>query len=412
MTKAQTTLTVWYVEDDSVDDTFLSLIDEYETQSGITVDVEWKDPESFPLDYKYAHSSGTPDVIQGDAAWIPNLVHSDSLLPIPADSLADDYIKEAKRMVSYYAREDGVYDLTTLAYYGFPLSVDTLAFIYNTDEQGVAIIPDTDGSWTTAEFKTAVTRMNDQSIPSDKQFGFTYINFLETGEALFLGAGGQMFSEYTIDQNHVTSNSTESREALTFIYKFGVCPGCFELIPSYSDDYTINNTFRTDLIYEDFAINGNISSTMLFARQLTNLTSSGIFADATKLGIAPCPVDENGQDPFLEVMALMINSQTSHEEEALNLAEFLSSKSSMVEMADNENIPPAILSAYDDTALTDNDIIQMYEPLVKQGSSKPLSRFWLRVEEIFEVQITKTMKGLQDGGTTGIALKSQTFSFS
>ena len=169
MTKAQTTLTIWYVEDDSVDDTFLSLIDEYETQSGITVDVEWKAPESFPLDYKYAHSSGTPDVIQGDAAWIPNLVHSDSLLPIPADSLADDYIKEAKRMVSYYAREDGVYDLTTLAYYGFPLSVDTLAFIYNTDEVSSASVPEITGSWTAEEFQSQITKMNDQSNPEDKQ---------------------------------------------------------------------------------------------------------------------------------------------------------------------------------------------------------------------------------------------------
>jgi hypothetical protein len=143
---------------------------------------------------------------------------------------------------------------------------------------------------------------------------------------------------------------------------------------------------------------------MLFAYQLKNLTSSGIFTDQTKLGIAPTPVDEGGQSPFLEVSALMINSESSNTEESLEAIKYLSSKSSVIEMADNENILPAISTAYSDSSLSDNTFVQEYKPLVMQGSSKPLSRYWLTAEGIFYDQIFKTMIGTQDGETTSTAL--------
>lgn len=402
--QAAETITIWYMEDEQVDDTLIVLIDEFETTSGITVNVEYKSPETLRMDYKVAYVLGNaPDLIQGKAEWISDFSNNEMIVPIAQSDFQEEYMGSALRAVAYFSRDNGQFQTNSLSYYGFPQSVDTMALIYNVDEATTATIPETTGTWTTAEFQSQITKMNDQSLPSDKQFGFTFIDMLNTEETLFLGAGGVMFSNYTLDQAHNEINSDASTDALVFLYDF---VNTYRLTPSYKTGYYVNevNQLLKDLIYEDFAVNGNVSSTMLYASQLKELTSVGIFSDSAKLGIAPVPVDNDGTEPFLKVNVFMISSQSANQEEAMELAQFLSSADAMKENAKNENILPAIQTVYDDAELATNAIVQAYKPLVEHTTGIYLSRFWFQIEEHFDTQVTTVIRGGQTGETCAAAL--------
>ncbi|WP_457559771.1 sugar ABC transporter substrate-binding protein [Candidatus Harpocratesius sp.] len=401
-----TSLVMWYMQDDFLDNTMLDLIAQYETDHDVSVELKYVSEDSMRLDYKNAFGSeNAPDLIQGDAEWIPDLAHRNYITPILPSELKEEYLPQALRAVSYFYIENGNYDTNLLAYYGIPQIVDVMAFIYNKDNVSNAIIPEADGNWDVDEFQQAITRMNDQSLPSDKQFGFSFLNFPDAELSLFFGAGGNLFSNDTVDASHNEILENYSVNALDFIYKIA---NYYELTPSYKSGYYVNvdNSLKTDKIYEDFALNGNVSSTMLFSQDLKKLMSSGIFSNISKLGIAPVPKDETGQAPFLKVTALMISNSTIHRTEALNLANFLCSSNSMKEYAKNEYLLPAIDSIYSDTSLSENTIIQSYKPLVDSATGVYISRFWtLYVKDIFSGEVTSMIRGAQNGSTCATSLQ-------
>lgn len=401
-----TTLKMWYMQEDFLDDTMLNLIDEYESSHDVIVNLKYVPYDTLRLDYKNAFGTDEfPDIIQGDAEWIPDLAHRNYIAPLSVGDLQYNYISQALRAVSYFYVENGEYNTQLLAYYGIPQYVDVMAFVYNKDEVKTASIPNADGSWTVDDFQQAITRMNDQSLPDDKQFGFSFLNFLDAELALFNGADGVLFANDTVDANHNQILEENSVNALKFMYDM---VNYYELTPSYKSGYYVNvdNSLKMEKIYEDFAVNGNVSSTMLFARDMKKLMSEGIFSDASKLGIAPTPRNTDDGAPFLSVTALMISNSTSHKEEALDLANYLCSPDSMKEYASNEYLLPAIESVYSDTALSNNEIIQSYKPLVENAKGVPISRYWSSfVKDIFKGEVTAMIRGAQNATLCANALQ-------
>ncbi|MHA1887174.1 MAG: sugar ABC transporter substrate-binding protein [Promethearchaeota archaeon] len=405
--KAQTTtLEMWYMQEDFLDDTMLDLIDQYENSHDVSINLKYVPYDTMRLDFKTAYVLGeAPDLIQGDSEWIPDFAHRNYISPLSVDELQYEYISQALRAVSYFFVDDGEYNTQLLTYYGIPQFVDVMAFIYNKDEMRTATIPTVDGSWTIDDFKQAITRMNDQSLPNDKQFGFSFLNFLDTEFALFFGAGGILFANDTVDAKNNQILEDYSVNALKFIYDM---VNYYELTPSYKSGYYVNvdNSLKMDKIYDDFAVNGNVSSTMLYAQNMKKLLSSGIFTDISKLGIAPTPRNTADNAPYLSVTALMLSNSTTHREEALDLANYLCSPDAMKEYATNEYLLPAIDSVYSDTALAGNTIIQSYKPFVDTAQGIPISRFWnVFVKDIFDGEVTSMIRGAQNASTCAVSLQ-------
>ncbi|MCF2141825.1 MAG: extracellular solute-binding protein [Candidatus Lokiarchaeota archaeon] len=401
-----TSLEMWYMQEDFLDDTMLDLIAQYETDHDVNVNLTYIPKDSLRMEFKNAYSSGkVPDLIQGDAEWIPDLAHRNYIAPLAVNDLQYNYIPQALRAVSYFYVENGEYNTQMLAYYGIPQTVDVMAFVYNKDKVNTATIPEIGGSWDMAAFQQAITRMNDQSLPDNKQFGFSFLNFKDAELTLFKGDGGILFENDSVDAQHNKILENYSIDALNYIYNI---VNYYELTPSYKTGFYVNvdNSLKTDKIYDDFAINENVSSTMLFAQDMKKLTSDGIFSDISKLGLAPTPKNSKGKSPFLEVTAIMISNSTTKREDALNLANYLCSPDSMKEYAINEFLLPAIDSVYSDESLSNNFIIQSYKPLVEQAEGVYISRFWdLYIKDIFESEVTAMIRDAQNGSTCATSLQ-------
>jgi len=83
-----TTLTIWYFQDETQDDTLLSQIAAFGTEKGITINATHVDFADLVTKYKSAYQRNeAPDIIQGDAAWIADLAHGNYLLPLQYDYL-------------------------------------------------------------------------------------------------------------------------------------------------------------------------------------------------------------------------------------------------------------------------------------------------------------------------------------
>ncbi|MHA2294690.1 MAG: extracellular solute-binding protein [Candidatus Hodarchaeales archaeon] len=397
----------WYIEDDSIDDTLLNQVNAFETQSGKTVNTTRFTPYEAKEKFKTAFLAGNaPDVIQGSSTWIPEFVTNDMIIPIEETSIIGDYMATALRSVSYYEIKDDVIQGNSHFKYGFPHWVDTQGFVFNTavaEDMG-ASIPSIDMSWDTTEFKDAITKMNDQSDPENKKYGFSFGDLLFAAEPLFNGKGGVTFSNYTVDKTHIEIESTESIEALQYLYDL---VNKYKLTPDYSEDDISKDIKKIiPITYSGFADDGNIGSTLAFSSEIKHFLEGSQFTQESNLGIAQVPLDEGGSGGPLYVLTLMISKQSSIDKQsvAIELAQALTSTEAMVENAKNEYILPAISSVFEDSELTDNRIVQAYKTILANAAQNPISKYWESTHDIFAMEVGRMLNGDQNSTTTARAL--------
>jgi ABC-type glycerol-3-phosphate transport system substrate-binding protein len=391
--KAADELTIWYIDNNNVDDTLLDLIDNFESSNSITVNAISMTHDELKSDYiaKYASING-PDLIQGSADWIAEFAMLNTIQDINSTFFIEDYMMKARRAISYYKVENYVVS-SDIVYYGFPQYVDTVGYLYNTEKVTASVsIPSYDGTWDLEAFKSAVSAMNDQSDPNpdNKKYGFSFMDLPYGPNALFFGGGGLYFTDLIMDGSHNEVLSNQSLDAMEYVY---------DLVNTYklSIDYSEQGTNKT---FSHFAEVGNVASTLSLASDLKYLLNGSQFSDPSKLGVAPAPMDEIGQYAPIEVTALMINSQSSNTDNAIKLAQALSSKNAMIENAKNEYLLPAIESAYDDENIMNNRFIQAFKEYIDQASIKPISQYTSIVKAAEIVQLNNMLEGKQNGLST------------
>jgi ABC-type glycerol-3-phosphate transport system substrate-binding protein len=390
----------WYITPDfENDNTLLSLIEDFETSEGVTVSTTSFSYDEAKAAFKTASFDGSsPDLFLGDAMWIPELVTNGFIEPIAKADLETEFMPKALRAVSYYEIVNDVINVNNITYYGFPLSVDTQAFLYSqskVDSKGVTI-PAIDGSWTPTEFKAAITRLNDQSNPADKKYGFSFVNMPDGAEALFYGNGGLKFSNYTVDQGHIAIESESSKSALQFMYDIVQTN---RLTPEYKDQNSTNT-------YSHFAEIGDVASTFDYAFRIKKYLEGSQFSSVSNLGIAPIPLASNGTGGPLFVTSLMVSSGSSTDEQAtaLDLAQALTSESALVANAKDEYILPSSWKAFDHADLADNQIIQDFKIALENAREQPISKFWTLVREVFSGELKEMLGGLQNGSIAARAI--------
>jgi multiple sugar transport system substrate-binding protein len=318
---------------------------------------------------------------------------------ISDSELLEDYMPRALRAVSFYKIENDVVDSDTVLKYGFPQRVDTQAFLYNpsiADSKGVEI-PSPDKPWTIDEFKTAITKLNDQSNPADKQFGFSFQDLPDSAFPLFYGNAGADFKNYVIDRVHIQIESEESINSLQFMYDI---VNVNRLTPIFADQGS-ENTIK------GFLTAGNISSTFGYAAEMKSIFSRPtVFDDPADIGIARIPQIENGTGAPLETIALMINSQSSSEEKetAIELAQYLSSLDAQIENAANEYLLPSISKAYDDGTIKNDLIIKNYKLILQDARELPISKYWNPLIDGASIEIGEMLNGDQNGTVAARAI--------
>lgn len=390
------TLDFWYVEDDIIDGTLLGLIEDFEIESGLTVNAtRFSENEAKELFKSSYLEEVEPDLILGPSTWIPELVSNSMISPIEETQFLEEYMDDAKRAVSYYEIIDNVIQSSSILYYGFPYSTDVQAYAYNKDIAASmgAIIPEIGTGWTIDEFKTALTKMTDQSDPVDKKFGFSFTELPNAVEPIFYGMGGLKFRNLTLDKGHVDIQSDKSIETLQFIYDV---VNKYRLTPAWAEQ-GVTKTFN------NIAINGSVASTFLFSSELKHYLLGDMFTDASNMGIAQTPIDEGATGTPLHVKTIMISSQSQNQNDAIELAQYLTSENAMFENAVVENILPAIWSVFDDETL-DSSILQDYKIVLENAKIMPISKYWIPIQADFAVEVGEMLNGDQNGSVAARAL--------
>jgi maltose-binding protein MalE len=390
----------WYIEPDETDDTLLTLVNDFETSVGVNVSVTRLPLDIAKEEYKAASLNGSaPDLVQGYATWIPELVTNGLISIIDESDLITDYISESLRAVSFYEIVDDIINPNNIFSYGFPQRVDTQAFLYSkpiASSMG-ATIPEIDENWDIPTFKSAITKLNDQSDPGNKKYGFSFTDSPAGVEALFYGNNGIKFFDYTVDKAHIGIESTDSIEALQFLYDIVQTN---RLTPDYVDQGTANT-------FTHFAELGDVASTFGFAAEVKNYLSGSKFADPVNLGIAPVPMNSGATSAPLQVMALMVSDLSTTEEKntAIELAKVLTSENAMVKNAKDEFLLPSSLTAFEHTDLASNSIVQDFKILLENARELPISKYWDLIQEGFAIEVSEMLNGDQNGATAVVAIR-------
>ncbi|MHA1332411.1 MAG: sugar ABC transporter substrate-binding protein [Candidatus Hodarchaeales archaeon] len=398
--KQSTDIEFWYIEPDETDDTLLSLIGEFETSKGVTVTVKQLTASEAKESFKAASMNGTaPDIIQGYASWIPEFVTNGMITSVDLANASTEYMAKALRAVSYYEIKDDIINANNILYYGYPQRVDTQAFLYSHSfaKEMRADIAATGETWDITAFKNAITKLNDQSDPANKKYGFSFTDMPKSADALFYGYGGQKFSNYTVDKAHIEIESDISIEALQFMYEMVLIN---RLTPSFEEQGSQNT-------YLHFAEVGDLGSTFGFAADVKKYLSGSQFSNASNLGIAPIPKNINGTGAPLEVMALMISTGSSTDEKltAIELAEVLTSKEAMVSNAKNEYLLPASWEVFEHEDLAGNTIVQSYKAILQEARELPITKYWDSTQEGYGIEVGEMLAGDQNGTIAARAIK-------
>ena len=390
----------WYVEPDNTDDTLISQVNAFATSSGISITVKGLSLTNAISEFKAASLNGTaPVMIQGLATWIPELVTNGLLKVIEKNNFLEEFMAESLRSVSYYEIVNDVINANNILYYGFPQRVDTQAFLYSKTRAELkgAVIPAIDETWGIPAFKTAITKMNDQSDPANKLYGFSFTDLPAGAEPLFYGNNGLKFYNFTVDQDNIAIESNNSIQALQTMYEI-------VQVNRLTPDYTEQGSALT---YKHFAIDGDVASTFGYASEMKKYLSSSQYSDSSKLGMAPVPKENAGSGGSLEVMALMISSLASVDEQttALNLAKHLTSESVLVDNAKNEYLLPPVWDAYDHADIITNQIIQNFKYLLKDARELPISKYWSSIQSGFAIEVGEMLNGDQNGTIAARAIR-------
>jgi arabinogalactan oligomer/maltooligosaccharide transport system substrate-binding protein len=390
----------WYIEPDETDNTLLNLVNNFGTSVGVNVTVTRLPIDGAKEQFKAASLNGSaPDLIQGYATWIPELVTNGLISAVDEEDFVTDFMSESLRAVSFYEIVDDIINPNNVLTYGFPQRVDTQAFLYSKSVASSmgAMIPTSDQSWDTTEFKTAITKLNDQSDPGNKKYGFSFTDLPAGAEPIFYGNNGEKFSDYTVDRAHIAIEIDESTNALQFMYDVVQTN---RLTPDYSDQGTTNT-------FSHFAGIGDVASTFGFAAEIKNYLSGSQFLDPANLGIAPVPMNSGATGAPIQVMALMVSDSSSIDEKAtsIELAKALTDEQAMVKNAKDEFLLPSSLSAFNHADLTSNSIVQDFKNLLVHIRELPISKYWDLTQEGFAIEVGEMLNGDQNGTTAAVAIR-------
>lgn len=384
--RGQDTITLWYIDDGSIDDTLLSQIDEYETENGITINVVQKSIDDIRDDLILAKIQETlPDLVQLSGDIMPNLAGENLLDTVDPGKFQGSYLDNVLLSIAFYESTDTGFNKNNIFYYGYPQRLDTTAFIYNKDMmKATTVIPEHDGEWDGAEFFTAIKSMSSLVNPATPKYGFAYMDHPYGIDTMFNAYGGVKFTNNSVGSIHSEIQETYSIEALEFMFNLTlvnqITPGPAKM--------------GTEKVLELFANDDEIASTFALSSQIKSILDGTTFnPDDSNFGIAPIFKNEIGSPAPLQVFAFSVIKESTHSELAHSLAQYLTSEDSMTQLAENEGLIPADVSILDQDQFTGDIILQSYRNYCEMASLIPMHPQWGKYQSYFIKHVGEMLNG-------------------
>ncbi|MHA1820968.1 MAG: extracellular solute-binding protein [Promethearchaeota archaeon] len=368
------TLSFWYTQDPSSDEGLLleQMVKEFEQlHPNISVDMV---PQNFFTahdTYKNAFLAGNqPDIFRSAEGDVTEWIYLGAILDLTdyiSDEDKQDFLNISKYTAVFnYQGED--------FWYGVPEVIDMLFMFYNKEifnDAGITYPPSVNDSqgWTWDEFRqTCVSLTSFMRNNSIGDYAFNIYKELQYSFNVFLwGFGGDYWQKdengtYILDGQHVTINSTEAINALTFLLDLKNNPDYnYRVMPEQ------NAGSETDFKEGKNAIvlNGPWA--------INSILKGSAFQNVyTRLGIAPIPgLNKTDKTPRSPVGGhdYVISYNCEHPKEAYELINYLTNKQANVRRALELGLMPTRISAYNDSSILNDPkasyFISQYEAYLK-----------------------------------------------
>ncbi len=283
------------------------------------------DPASYESKLVNALAAGNgPDLFMFNNSWLPK--NGDKVVPAPASVISTSTFANLfpKVATQDFVRNGQVYAM--------PLSIDTLALIYNRDifaQRGVAIPPATWAQFDNVVRQARVVRNGTISTPAVSMGGTlaSMPNAADILNLLFLQAGTQMTTPYV----GATFASTPGRTALSFYTQFAMPTSAY---------YTWNDSKGSAL---DLFAGGKSAMFIGYASQLAQIKAD---SPNLNLGISAVPqFSLSSKINYPDYWGLAVSKQSQNQAQAWDFAAFVATDAATAgDYVTNTGNPPALLS--------------------------------------------------------------------
>jgi arabinogalactan oligomer/maltooligosaccharide transport system substrate-binding protein len=327
------TLTYWYTEDPQTEAGVIKpLIHKFEQQNpNIQINAVYKPFFQTQAAFITAAQTGTaPDVLRSAVDWVTPFASQHYLLNIDS-YIPNRYISPQYPVtLSNYLQDSLSYDKYNGHLYGLPQGIDFLALLYNQNEFNTASIHSPPKTMTALQ-EDAEQIVQRKAAP----YGFETSGTAYYALPFLWASGGDLIGQ----QNKVQVSNSGSIKGLSFLLNLqniGVMPKQMD----FSDGLTT---------MEDDFMNGKTAMIFDAPHAISKILSGPVFTHhPDNLGIAAVPMDPSGIGDQPRSPAggesYVISAGTVHPAEAYKFISFMSSRSSQIYIAQQNNTLPTLLS--------------------------------------------------------------------
>ncbi|MDP3991664.1 MAG: extracellular solute-binding protein [Candidatus Colwellbacteria bacterium] len=350
-------LTVWGIDDKVA---WRDTIFQYRRlHSNVRIEYTQIDPENYEKELVNALAADRgPDIFMFNSRWLYK--HGDKIAAFPSETMSLSAFSELFPKV---AEQDFLYNGQI---YALPLSVDTLALVYNRDifdGRGVALSPKT---W--EEFQSLVPRLRTINKQGSLTLAAASIggpsenipNAADILSLLMFQAGATQTDE-ELGTTRINPNTKEGENALSFYAQFASPTSTY---------YAWSNSFESST--ESFA-EGKTAMVFVYAYQLPRIKEKNPFLD---YAIAPAPqINPDNPINIANYWGLAVSTKSLSQNVAWDFVTFAATdKDNAANYLKTTSRPPALRSLINDH-LSDKDLGVF-------ASQALTARTWFQVDDI------------------------------
>ncbi len=328
-----------------------------------------------------------PEIIIGLSGDIPLLATKNIITPV-ANMSEEKTLPALERGASFFEiTETSKFSASiingTVALYGYPVGGIADLIYVNTE-----LVDLSKADFSTAEgLSSAAIKFNDQTNPLNKIYGLGFENALDTPLALIYDFGGTLFKDNVVDLDHLALYDQNTVDAFSEINKL---VNLRKVTPEWDmqKDGGAENLFKMD---------GKLSILLGKSTLLSNMTASGtIFANGSQ-GFDVFAMPGGSKVQAITVMSTKSNMDMSL---AKTIAETLRASDFQNDLK-SKGVIPYSASMLDTSIPTESAMLEAAKTFV----DIPHDPKWQTVEQKFEVQMTKLLKGDQNDSVTLLGLE-------
>jgi len=353
------------------------IITSCESEVGVTVDYQYVPFSDAQNKYKTAAQAGdAPDILRTEIAWGPEFAALGYLLDISDSSLVSEPVTQEERE-SYIA---AAFDYNTWGgkIWGLPQVTDAPALLYNKALFEKAGLDPDNPPTTMDELKEAAKQIS--ALGADT-YGIATLAGSYFFQPFMWAFGGGLIDPADLSIHINDAGTIDALNFITGLIADGEMGPAYDPANQYGNNQTAFKEGKAGML-----INGPWAS--------SDILSGPEFVDnPDNLGVAAIPEGPAGQGSPVGGHEYTIYAGTPFPNEALAMVRCLNKPENQATLADELNLVPTVLEAYEDSSLSENMLLQGFLAQMKVATNRPVIPAGGAIYDAFGASYDKVILG-------------------